>query len=82
MAKIHELRPSADTDKITINLGYVDLGHVDLMVRTAFIRIARTSFERRFGTSWIATTKFSRTPSRDNNWILECAATVGRTSRP
>jgi Ribbon-Helix-Helix transcriptional regulator family len=33
MAKIHELRAGPpDTEKITINLGYVDLGHIDLMV--------------------------------------------------
>ena len=52
---VHELRPkSADTEKITINLGYVDLGHVDLMVqegfysnRTDFIRTAvRNQLER------------------------------------
>lgn len=37
MARIHELRaPPADTEKITINLGYVDLGHIDLMVREGF----------------------------------------------
>src|SRR6476660_3959188 len=31
---IRELRPKPpDTEKITINLGYVDLGHVDLMVQ-------------------------------------------------
>jgi Arc/MetJ-type ribon-helix-helix transcriptional regulator len=51
----HELRPKpADTEKITINLGYVDLGHVDLMVqegfysnRTDFIRTAiRNQLER------------------------------------
>jgi Arc/MetJ-type ribon-helix-helix transcriptional regulator len=50
-----ELRPkSTDTEKITINLGYVDLGHVDLMVqegfysnRTDFIRTAiRNQLER------------------------------------
>jgi Arc/MetJ-type ribon-helix-helix transcriptional regulator len=48
LAKIHELRTSpAETEKITINLGYVDLGHIDLMVgdgfysnRTDFIRTA------------------------------------------
>jgi Arc/MetJ-type ribon-helix-helix transcriptional regulator len=48
MAKIHELRAGpTDTEKITINLGYVDLGHIDLMVgegfysnRTDFIRTA------------------------------------------
>jgi Arc/MetJ-type ribon-helix-helix transcriptional regulator len=52
---IHELRPKpAETEKITINLGYVDLGHVDLMVqegfysnRTDFIRTAiRNQLER------------------------------------
>src|SRR3954452_12818812 len=52
---VHELRLKApDTEKITINLGYVDLGHVDLMVqegfysnRTDFIRTAiRNQLER------------------------------------
>ena len=52
---VHELRPKAgDTEKITINLGYVDLGHIDLMVqegfysnRTDFIRTAiRNQLER------------------------------------
>src|SRR5436853_7322761 len=52
---VHELRPKTpDTEKITINLGYVDLGHVDLMVqegfystRTDFIRTAiRNQLER------------------------------------
>jgi Arc/MetJ-type ribon-helix-helix transcriptional regulator len=45
---VRELRPKAgDTEKITINLGYVDLGQIDLMVhegfysnRTDFIRTA------------------------------------------
>jgi Arc/MetJ-type ribon-helix-helix transcriptional regulator len=48
MSKVHELRVSpTETEKITINLGYVDLGHIDLMVgegfysnRTDFIRTA------------------------------------------
>lgn len=34
---VHELRPkTADSEKITINLGYVDLGHIDLLVREGF----------------------------------------------
>ena len=34
---VHELRPkTGDTEKITINLGYVDLGHIDLMVQEGF----------------------------------------------
>src|SRR5438445_10864256 len=52
---LQQLRPKvADSEKITINLGYVDLGHVDLMVqegfysnRTDFIRTAiRNQLER------------------------------------
>src|SRR5437899_8692625 len=52
---VHELRPKpADTENITINLGFVDLGQVDLMVqevfysnRTDFIRTAiRNQLER------------------------------------
>ena len=46
--QIQRLRDKAgDTEKITINLGYVDLGHIDLLVhegfysnRTDFIRTA------------------------------------------
>jgi Arc/MetJ-type ribon-helix-helix transcriptional regulator len=46
MAKIYEIRGSpADTEKITINLGYVDLGHIDLMVREGFYS-NRTDFIR------------------------------------
>jgi Arc/MetJ-type ribon-helix-helix transcriptional regulator len=53
---VYELRPKAggETEKITINLGYVDLGHIDLLVqdgfysnRTDFIRTAiRNQIER------------------------------------
>lgn len=57
MAKgnVRELRPKGpDSEKITINLGYVDLGQIDLMVaegfysnRTDFIRTAiRNQLER------------------------------------
>ena len=53
--KVHQLRPKvAESEKITINLGYVDLGHIDLLVqegfysnRTDFIRTAiRNQLER------------------------------------
>ena len=52
---MHELRPKGpESEKITINLGYVDLGQIDLMVhegfysnRTDFIRTAiRNQLER------------------------------------
>src|SRR5690242_12856047 len=43
---VHELRPkAADSEKITINLGYVDLGHIDLMVQNGFYS-NRTDFIR------------------------------------
>ena len=44
---VHELRPRAasDTEKITINLGYVDLGHIDLLVQDGFYS-NRTDFIR------------------------------------
>ena len=55
VSNIRELRPKAgDSEKITINLGFVDLGQIDLMVhegfysnRTDFIRTAiRHQLER------------------------------------
>lgn len=42
---IHELKPRADSEKITINLGFVDLGHIDLLVRDGFFA-NRTDFIR------------------------------------
>ncbi|GJD51173.1 hypothetical protein OPKNFCMD_3925 [Methylobacterium crusticola] len=43
---VQELRPrTGDSEKITINLGYVDLGHVDLLVRDGFYS-NRTDFIR------------------------------------
>jgi Arc/MetJ-type ribon-helix-helix transcriptional regulator len=43
---VHELRPkTGDSEKITINLGYVDLGHIDLMVQQGFYS-NRTDFIR------------------------------------
>jgi len=38
-------KPSSDTEKITINLGYVDLGHIDLLVQDGFYS-NRTDFIR------------------------------------
>jgi Arc/MetJ-type ribon-helix-helix transcriptional regulator len=45
-AQIHKLREkAAETEKITINLGYVDLGHIDLLVQEGFYS-NRTDFIR------------------------------------
>lgn len=55
MSNVHELRPRpADSEKITINMGFVDLGQIDLLVadgfyanRTDLIRTAiRNQLER------------------------------------
>ena len=35
-AEREERRGSGESEKITINLGYVDLGHIDLLVRDGF----------------------------------------------
>ena len=44
--EIHRLRDrGAESEKITINLGYVDLGHIDLLVREGFYS-NRTDFIR------------------------------------
>src|SRR3954467_4393972 len=57
---VYEFRPKpGDTEKITINLGYVDLGHIDLLMqegfysnRTDFIRTAiRNQIERHADTT-------------------------------
>ena len=44
--EIHHLRErSCETEKITINIGFVDLGHIDLLVREGFYS-NRTDFIR------------------------------------
>lgn len=44
--RVHELRPKAsDAEKITINLGFVDLGQIDLLVQEGFYS-NRTDFIR------------------------------------
>ena len=77
---VRDLRPKpADTEKITINLGFVDLGHVDLMVqegfysnRTDFIRTAiRNQLDRHADVVKQSTTRKSldlglRTYSRED----------------
>jgi Arc/MetJ-type ribon-helix-helix transcriptional regulator len=46
MPAVDELRAKpAESEKITINLGFVDLGHIDLMVRDGFYS-NRTDFIR------------------------------------
>ena len=43
---VHQLRPRPnDSEKVTINLGFVDLGHIDLMVQEGFSRTEPISFD-------------------------------------
>ena len=46
-SNVHELPPKtgSESEKITINLGHVDLGHIDLLVRDGFYG-NRTDFIR------------------------------------
>jgi len=80
---------AADTEKITINLGYIDLGHIDLLVqegfysnRTDFIRTAiRNQIERHAETTKQSVARKSvelglRHYSRDD---LETARSAGQT---
>ncbi|MXP63787.1 CopG family transcriptional regulator [Roseomonas sp. M0104] len=88
---LHELRPRAggDTEKVTINLGYVDLGHIDLLVqdgfysnRTDFIRTAiRNQIERHADAARLSVARKSldlglRHYSRED---LEAAQEAGQT---
>lgn len=45
MVKVADDTKRADSEKITINLGFVDLGHIDLLVREGFYA-NRTDFIR------------------------------------
>jgi Arc/MetJ-type ribon-helix-helix transcriptional regulator len=80
---------AGDTEKITINLGYVDLGHIDLLVqegfysnRTDFIRTAiRNQIERHAETTKQSVARKSvelglRHYSRDD---LEATQAAGQT---
>ncbi len=52
---VHELRPKVgDTEKITVNLGFIDLGHIDLLVQEGFYS-NRTDFIRTAIRNQIAT---------------------------
>src|SRR3954453_4030458 len=87
---VTEIRPKAsDSEKITINLGYVDLGHIDLLVqegfysnRTDFIRTAiRNQIERHAEATKQSVARKSvelglRHYSRDD---LEAARAAGQT---
>ncbi len=45
MGRVVDFRPKTETEKITINLGFVDLGQIDLLVQEGFYS-NRTDFIR------------------------------------
>jgi len=80
---VHELRPRAgDAEKITINLGYVDLGHIDLLVQEGSTPTALTSSAPPFATRSSGTRKPPSSQSREkaSNWA--CAITAGTIWKP
>jgi hypothetical protein len=65
-SNVPDLRPKPpETEKITINLGYVDLGHVDLMVKDGFYS-NRTSSGRR------SAINAALPPSTEKRPLLSC----------
>src|ERR1700691_4867371 len=78
---VRELRPKPpETEKITINLGYVDLGHVDLMVQDGFYS-NRTDFIRTAIRNQLERHAWSSSPPRAKAWTLVCGATLARVSK-
>jgi metal-responsive CopG/Arc/MetJ family transcriptional regulator len=62
MENVHELRPKTpDSEKITVNLGFIDLGRVDLMVRDGFYA-NRADFIRTAIRNQLARTAGRRSP--------------------
>ena len=80
---MRELRPKTppDSEKITINLGYVDLGHIDLMVEEGSIPIAPTSSEQPSATSSTSTDAVKQSVARRSS-TSACATTPARISKP
>ena len=90
MAKVQELRPrTGDSEKITINLGFVDLGQIDLLVqdgfyanRTDFIRTAIRNQLDRHGDAVkqsVARKRLSLGLSHYSRQDLEAAVAAGET---
>ena len=88
--KVLELRPKAsDSEKVTINLGFVDLGHIDLLVqegfysnRTDFIRTAiRNQLDRQTDAvkQFVARRQLDLGLRRYGRQDLEAARTAGET---
>src|SRR3984885_14094086 len=76
-----ELRPKpSDTEKITINLGYVDLGHVDLMVQEGFYS-NRTDFIRTAIRNQLKRHAEVVSPPLKRVWTSACGIAAARISK-
>ena len=82
-AQIQRLRERAgDSEKITINLGYVDLGHIDLLVQESFYSNRTASFAPRSGTSSRHIARRSSNPSCGTRSSSVSGITRARIWRP
>ena len=79
---VRQLRErGGESEKITINLGYVDLGRIDLLVQEGFYS-NRTDFIRTAIRNQLAThAEPSRSRSSGTRWSWACATTAGPISR-
>ncbi len=79
---VHQLRPKPpDSEKVTINLGYVDLGHIDLMVQEGFTRTGPISFEPQSVTNSNATPTWSRNLHSERASTSVCGTTAAKISK-
>lgn len=74
-------RKEPESEKITINLGFVDLGHVDLLVREGFYSnrtdFIRTAIRNQLG----AHGEVLKQGAARRSMVLGCSVTPARTSR-
>ena len=79
---VHQLRlrPN-DSEKVTINLGSVDLGHIDLMVRRAFTRTEQISFGPAIRNQLERHAEVVKQSTARKSWILVCGTTAATISK-
>lgn len=73
MNNVHPIRDKfPENEKITINLGYVDLGRVDLLVQEGSTPTAAILSARRSATSWMPNPTRCQKPSSGIRWNWGC----------
>src|SRR6266480_6522565 len=79
---VQELRPkSGDTEKITMNLGYIDVGRIDLMVQEGFYSNRTDFIPPQFATNSNGTPRWLSNPRPERAWNLVCGTTRGTISK-